>query len=254
MKDILDIHSHTIASGHAYNTLYEMARAAADNGMELFGSSDHGPALPGSSHEMYFCNFKSIPKELFGMRLIMGCELNILDYKGTLDLKEWLLKRIDYGIASIHDLCYKTGSREENTAAAVNAMKSPYVQVIGHPDNANIPLDYTALVKGAREHHALLEVNNSSLKPGSPRPGAKENYYVMLDLCRKYNVSVIVSSDSLRIGCRMPQLCAGAIKRDRLSRRAGCQFLIKKIGRISSLPVTVHPCLQLSRELLQANN
>ena len=29
MKDILDIHSHTIASGHAYNTLYEMARAAA---------------------------------------------------------------------------------------------------------------------------------------------------------------------------------------------------------------------------------
>ena len=44
MKDILDIHSHTIASGHAYNTLYEMARAAADNGMELFGSSDHGPA------------------------------------------------------------------------------------------------------------------------------------------------------------------------------------------------------------------
>ena len=42
----------------------------------------------------------------------------------------------------------------------------------------------------------LLEVNNSSLKPGSPRPGAKENYYVMLDLCRKYNVSVIVSSDS----------------------------------------------------------
>ena len=196
MKDILDIHSHTIASGHAYNTLYEMARAAADNGMELFGSSDHGPALPGSSHEMYFCNFKSIPKELFGMRLIMGCELNILDYKGTLDLKEWLLKRVDYGIASIHDLCYKTGSREENTAAAVNAMKSPYVQVIGHPYNANIPLDYTALVKGAREHHVLLEVNNSSLKPGSPRPGAKENYYVMLDLCRKYNVSVIVSSDS----------------------------------------------------------
>ena len=130
------------------------------------------------------------------MRLIMGCELNILDYKGTLDLKEWLLKRVDYGIASIHDLCYKTGSREENTAAAVNAMKSPYVQVIGHPDNANIPLDYTALVKGAREHHVLLEVNNSSLKPGSPRPGAKENYYVMLDLCRKYNVSVSVSSDS----------------------------------------------------------
>jgi hypothetical protein len=24
MKDILDLHTHTIASGHAYNTLYEI--------------------------------------------------------------------------------------------------------------------------------------------------------------------------------------------------------------------------------------
>lgn len=196
MKDILDIHTHTIASGHAYNTLYEMAKAAADNGMELFGSSDHGPALPGSCHEMYFCNFKAIPEELFGVKLLMGCELNILDYEGTLDLKEWLLKRIHYGIASIHDLCYKIGTRDENTAATINAMKSPFVQIIGHPDNARIPLDYSSLVKSAKEYHVLLEVNNSSLKPGSPRPGAKDNYYTMLDLCRKYNVSVIVNSDS----------------------------------------------------------
>ncbi len=29
MKDILDLHTQTIASGHAYNTLYEMAQAAA---------------------------------------------------------------------------------------------------------------------------------------------------------------------------------------------------------------------------------
>lgn len=196
MNDILDLHTHTIASGHAYNTLYEMVKAAADNGMELFGSSDHGPALPGSCHEMYFCNFKSIPNELYGIKLIMGCELNILDYKGTLDLKEWLLKRIDYGIASIHDLCYKIGTREENTAATIGAMKSPYVQIIGHPDNANIPLDYPELVNGAKEHHVLLEVNNSSLKPGSPRPGAKENYHIMLELCRRHNVSVIMNSDS----------------------------------------------------------
>ena len=68
MKDILDIHSHTIASTHAYNTLYEMAAAPAANGMELFGSSDHGPAMPGSCHEMYFCNFKAIPRSLFGIR------------------------------------------------------------------------------------------------------------------------------------------------------------------------------------------
>lgn len=196
MKDILDIHSHTIASTHAYNTLYEMVSAAAANGMELFGSSDHGPAMPGSCHEMYFCNFKVIPRSLFGIRLIMGCELNILDYNGKLDLPERILKKMDYAIASIHDNCYRVGSREENTAAAINAMKNPWVRVIGHPDNARIPLDYDALVAAAGEYHVLLEVNDSSLAPTSPRPGARENYHTMLQLCRKKNVPIIVNSDS----------------------------------------------------------
>lgn len=196
MNDFLDIHTHTVASGHAYNTLYEMAKAASEKGLTVFGSSDHAPAMPGSCHEMYFCNFSTLPKELYGVRLLMGCELNIIDHEGHVDLKNWLLKRLDYGIASIHDLCYKIGTVQENTAAILGAMKNPYVQIIGHPDSASIPLDYEAIVKGAKEHHVLLEVNNSSLKPRSPRPGAKENYQIMLDLCRRFNVPVIANSDS----------------------------------------------------------
>lgn len=196
MKDILDIHTHTTASGHAYNTLYEMVRAASDAGLTLFGSSDHAPALPGSCHEMYFCNFTALPRELYGVKLMMGCELNIMDYQGNVDLKRWLQKRIHYGIASIHDLCYKVGTAEENTAAIIGAMKNPYVQIIGHPDNSKIPLQYEAVVKAAKEHHVLLEVNNSSLKSTSPRPGARDNYHEMLGLCRKFNVSVIMNSDA----------------------------------------------------------
>ena len=30
MKIVLDTHAHTLASGHAYNTIREMAKAAAD--------------------------------------------------------------------------------------------------------------------------------------------------------------------------------------------------------------------------------
>lgn len=195
-NDILDIHTHTLASGHAYNTLYEMVHAASQQGLTLFGSSDHGPAMPGSCTEMYFCNFKVIPRELFGVRLIMGCELNILDNQGKVDLPERLLHRLDYGIASIHDNCYRIGTREENTRAMVLAMKNSFVQVIGHPDNAEIPLDYPTIVREAKEHHVLLEVNNSSLKPNSPRPGARENYEVMLKLCREQNVPVLISSDA----------------------------------------------------------
>ena len=43
INDIMDLHTHTIVSGHAYNTLYEMARAAADHGMKVLGSTDHAP-------------------------------------------------------------------------------------------------------------------------------------------------------------------------------------------------------------------
>lgn len=196
MKNLSDLHTHTTVSGHAYNTLYEMAQAAAGAGISIFGSSDHAPAMPGSCSEMYFCNFSVIPRELYGIRLLMGCELNILDASGKVDLPERLLKRLDYGIASIHDICFSVGTREENTAAAVNAMKNPYVQIIGHPDSAAIPLDYEAVVRAARENHVLLEVNNSSLRPGSPRPSARENYRIMLDLCRFYNTPVIVNSDA----------------------------------------------------------
>ena len=35
MNDLIDLHTHTIACGHAYNTLYEMAAAAADQRVKL---------------------------------------------------------------------------------------------------------------------------------------------------------------------------------------------------------------------------
>ena len=44
MKYELDIHTHTIASGHAYNTLQEMIHTAKEKGLKLLGVSDHAIA------------------------------------------------------------------------------------------------------------------------------------------------------------------------------------------------------------------
>ena len=35
MKLIIDTHTHTISSGHAYSTIEEMARGAKDNGIQI---------------------------------------------------------------------------------------------------------------------------------------------------------------------------------------------------------------------------
>lgn len=196
MRDIIDIHTHTVASGHAYNTLYEMAASAAKKGVQVFGSSDHAPNMPGSCDAFYFINFVVIPRDLYGLHLLMGSELNITDYEGHVDLSPFYLKKLDYSIASIHDPCYDSGTVAQNTAAYVGAIENPYVTVIGHPDDSRFPCDYETIVLAAREHHTLLEVNSSSLHPNSSRQGARANYEKMLDLCVQHQVPIIINSDA----------------------------------------------------------
>ena len=60
INDIMDLHTHTIASGHAYNTLYEMVHAAASRGLGLLGVTEHGPRIPGACHPFYFINFNGV--------------------------------------------------------------------------------------------------------------------------------------------------------------------------------------------------
>jgi len=38
-----------VASGHAFGTIQENAKRAAEIGIELLGITDHGPATPGSA-------------------------------------------------------------------------------------------------------------------------------------------------------------------------------------------------------------
>ena len=196
MKDYADLHTHTIASGHAYGTITEMVHAAALKDLPILGITEHAPSMPGSCGEMQFCNFKVIPPVLEGVRLLFGCELNIVDYKGSIDLSEKMLKRLSYTVASLHDLCLNPGTREENTFAVVTALKNPYVTILGHPDDGKFPLDYEAVVKAAKEHHRMIELNNTSLTPGGSRIHAYENDRIILPLCAKYKVPVIMNSDA----------------------------------------------------------
>ena len=44
----LDIHTHSIVSGHAFSTLQEMAKTASEKGLELLGVTEHAPSIPGT--------------------------------------------------------------------------------------------------------------------------------------------------------------------------------------------------------------
>lgn len=196
MELLIDTHTHTLASGHAYSTMNEMIQAAKDKGLKYLGITEHAPKMPGTCHIFYFENLKVVPRQYGDLTLLLGAEANILDTNGTLDLYDELLGRLDIIIASLHNPCYQKGTASENTNAYLGAMKNPKVAIIGHPDDDRIPVDYEVLVCEAKKHHVALEVNNSSLSPNSFRPNARENVMTYLSLCKEQGVPIIYGSDA----------------------------------------------------------
>ena len=197
MKVAIDTHTHTIASGYAYNTIREMALMASQMGLEALAITDHAPALPGGPHDFYFHNLKILPRKYYEIPVLFGAELNIMDENGTVDLPEWVTEQLDITVASIHSPCYgKSKGAKKNTEAYLNAMRRKDVDIIGHPDDGRFEVDFEALVDMARQTGTLLEVNNSSLTPGAFRKNAYENDLRMLKLCKKAGAMIVLGSDA----------------------------------------------------------
>ena len=196
MNIIADLHTHTIASGHAYSTLTENISVAKEKDIQFLGVSDHAPALDDAPKETYFKNLKVVRKNWDNLNILCGVELNILNGHGDVDLPEEVLDGLDYAMASLHYPIFPKERISLCTDAAIASMSNPSVFILGHPDDDLMQLDYKAVVSAARNHHVALEINNSSLCPGSFRTGASDNYCKMLKLVRSMDVPVIVSSDS----------------------------------------------------------
>ena len=196
MKIELDVHTHTIASGHAFSTLQEMVQAASEQGLKLLGITEHAPGIPGSCSPIYFRNLYVVPRRMYGVDLLLGAEINILDCEGNIDMDEFYLNLLDLRIAGIHSLCYAGGTPEENTHGMVQAIANPYIHIISHPGDGTAKLNFEPIVLAAKEHHTLLEINNSSLRPCRKKMDARDNNLEILRLCKRYEVPVILGSDA----------------------------------------------------------
>lgn len=192
----LDVHTHTLASGHAFSTIQEMAKAASEKGLKLLGITEHAPALPGTCAPIYFHNLHVVPRTMYGVDLLLGAEINILDSDGKIDMDDDMMARLDLRIAGIHSLCFKPGTREENTRGMIRAISNPWINIISHPGDGTAELDFEPIVLAAKEHHTLLEINNSSLKPVRNKLSARGNNLEILRLCKRYEVPVILGSDA----------------------------------------------------------
>lgn len=194
MEILIDMHNHTISSGHAYSTIQEIAKEASKKGLRYVGITDHGPSLHGAAYIWHIYNLRVLPEKIYGVDILKGVEANILDQEGGLDVPEELLAELDIVLAGFHQGPIEPGTKAENTSTILNVMDNEYVDVIVHPGNPRFPIDMEAVVVAAKEKGKLLELNNSSFL--TSRSGSEENCYEMASLCKKYQTPMIVNSDS----------------------------------------------------------
>ena len=190
----VDLHTHTIASGHAYSTLSENALAASRKGIELLGMTDHAPSMPGAPHHYHFGNLTILPKELYGVRILPGVEANITNYEGKLDIPIEYLSRMKLVLVGLHEICYPGGTSEQNTKAYIKAMENPYIDMMVHPGRPHFEMDLELIAHMSAQLNIPVEINNSSL--AKEKRGAWDNCRRFARYMAQYKGPVILGSDA----------------------------------------------------------
>jgi putative hydrolase len=190
----VDTHTHTILSGHGFSTLSENVAAARKNGLYGICMTEHGPLTPNGPPDFIPHSQRMLPDFIDGIRVYRGIEANIIDYEGKIDVPAAYLSFCEFAIASFHNFALKVGTKEENTSAYIGALRNPYIDILGHPDDPAVPCDFSALAREAVKLGKLLELNNNSLTPH--RPNSKPSLVEFIKTCKKYEVRVCVASDA----------------------------------------------------------
>lgn len=195
MKLLIDTHTHTYASGHAYSTLIENARAAKQAGLALFCTTDHADSMPGAPHYWFFTNQRILPRFIEGVGVIRGVESNILNQQGEVDIHPTTDRHLDWAIASFHEAVYRPASKASHTQALLNVIKGGRVDALGHLGNPNYDFDFEPVLQCAKQHNVAIEINNTTLK-GNSRVGSVERCYEIALLAKEIGVFFTTGSDA----------------------------------------------------------
>ena len=199
MRLFADLHTHTVASGHAYSTLTENVHAAAAAGIELIAITDHGPSVPQGAHMWYFWNLKVVPSVLNGVRILKGCEANLSsDSDNGIDLPDVVLEKLDFVAVGLHPLTgFDDRDRDRNTESLLRAMSNPFVDQVTHPGNEDeFPLHLDAVIGAALKYNVILELNDHSFDVTSSRSTSAAREREFAQAAFSAGVPVSIGSDA----------------------------------------------------------
>lgn len=154
------------------NSIEEMARAAAEAGLEYIAITDHTKALAmtgGLDEKRLLQQGKEIDalnKKFYILHpkfcVLKSTECNILK-DGKLDLMDAALKTLDIVGISVHS--HFNLSEREQTERIIRAMKNPLVNILFHPTGRKIgkrepyAVDMSKIIRAAKEYGVALEIN-----------------------------------------------------------------------------------------------
>jgi Histidinol phosphatase and related hydrolases of the PHP family len=189
----IDLHTHTSACSHAFSTVGENAAAAAELGLLGIATTDHGVSMTDAPHIWHFENLHTLPREICGVKILQGTEVNITDYNGGLDIPDKILAKLEWVVASMHDCCVPLGSVKDITKAYLAVLENPYVDLVGHPGRLEgFWFDLDTVIKKAKETGKFIEINENTLGGNAKHTRCIE----VAKACKKYEVPVCCNSDA----------------------------------------------------------
>lgn len=195
----IDLHTHTIHSGHAYATFYEMLEQASKNGMKMIAVTEHGPSMHGAISKFHFGMGTRAPKDYKGVKVLWGCEANIIDTKGNIDLDKDAIETLDVLLATVHTGTeYKDKGKKANTEAIIKCFKKNHIHIFSHPEALWYDYDFEKVCEAACKNNVLLELNMASLRR-LKRKNDKHSLNMlkkMVQIAKKHNKKIILNSDA----------------------------------------------------------
>lgn len=193
-----DLHCHTIRSSDAVSTIDEVTAEAKKRRLQLVAITDHGPGMIDGPHPTYFTISPRIPPVINDVIVLSGCEANIIDFNGKIDLPDDIASMQDIVIAGIHDLTPYPHANDIflNTKAIISGMNNPNIDVIAHPFREQFPINIKEVVLAAIEKDVLLELNISLIKTSREKEKIFEKLKEMIKYCEEFNYPVVIGSDA----------------------------------------------------------
>lgn len=192
-----DLHCHSVKSADAISTIYELTFEAKKKQLDIIAITDHGPGMLDGPDPSYFEISSRIPWCINDIKVLAGCEANILDLDGHIDLPDEISEQQDILLAGLHELTsYSDNSLINNTHAIIKCMENPYIDIICHPYRPNFEVDIKEVANAAMNYNVLLEINKHVYNKYSNNLTYMKSLMTMIEICKDNSYPLSLGSDA----------------------------------------------------------